>query len=399
MKMKRIMALILSCLMLFSSVYAQEAEISLGTVFSETQTLPEETEDSTQGPEQIQGAEVTEKNGYFSDVAADSEYAQAVDKMVKSGIIDGYGDNTFRPENGVTRAEMCKMINLTFNYTEYDAAEGFFDVTEDKWYAPYVLAAQQIGYVEGYEDGSFRGENNITRQEVCMIINRIINPMDLSEFGMTVDITDEVSDWAKEAVERVVMNNFMPLEENNTFRAKENIKRYELAMLLSLFVIPPAEPLTATVRFFDGNGNQIGENDTVYIGDYPTVPQAPAHADESYEFAGWRVVGQTELIDAENYMVLNDTDYEAVYKLKTFKVEFYDGGTLYNEIEVVYGNAPTEPENAPEMSGYDFLGWSFSSGGEVVNLASLVVYDNMTFYAVFQKSENSPGGGNGNNDD
>lgn len=380
---KRFLALVLACLMLFTPVFADE-NVAV-TTENVTEAAQTQTENQT-------------AKTYFSDVPADSPYAEAITKMVESGIINGYGDNTFRPENGITRAEMCKMINLTFNYVDTKDAKGFPDVTEDKWYAPYILAAQKQGYVEGYEDGTFRPENNITRQEVCVIINRIVNPMDLSQFGMSANISDEVSDWAKKAVELIVLNNFMPLEENNTFRAKENIKRYELAALLSLFVIPPAEPLTATVSFYDYKGNLIGETDTVYIGDYPAnVPDAPEHEDSAYEFVGWREMGTTELADAANSMILGDVKYEAVYELKKYKVEFYDGGTLFDTITVVHGEKASAPEKTPELAGYDFAGWSFQDGGEVVSVKNLIIETDMVLYAVYIKQEGGGTGGGGNN--
>lgn len=439
MKLKRIIALALCLMMLITNVFAQDVLIDLGSTFTETEevevtdteatkteatdteatetvvpdteatdseaTDKEADEPLTEGENSVSSEEAQPENenkSYFTDVPADSQYAEAITKMVESGIIDGYGDNTFRPENGVTRAEMCKMINLTFNYVKYDKAAGFPDISAEQWHAPYVLAAQQEGYVEGYEDGTFRPDNNITRQEVCVIINRIVKPMNL---GLNVTINDEVSDWAKEAVELVVMNNLMPLEENNTFRAKESIKRYELAALLSLFVVPPAEPLTAEVRFFNGE-TQLGETDTVLIGDYPTVPEAPAPVDDSYKFVGWRVVGQSEICDAANTMIVDNTDYEAVYEKKTFKVEFYDGATLFNSLTVEYGDSPVEPETEPETAGYDFLGWSLEEGGETVYVDDLVIVSDTILYAVFKKSVTGggpggggPGGGDSGDDD
>jgi len=420
MNFKKITALLLACLMLWTNVCAADVNIDIGGIFGdgasqesgenaaqetvtqtpdvvpETDASQEETESAADGESQESGTQAeTDKKIYFSDVPADSSYAEAVEKLVLSGIINGYADNTFRPENGITRAEMCKMINLTFNYIDYDKAEGFPDVSPEDWFSPYVLAAQQAGYIEGYEDGSFRPNNNITRQEVCVIINRILKPMDL---GLNVTITDEVSDWAKEAVTLVVMNMMMPLEENNTFRAKENIKRYELASLLSRFVVQPVEPLTAEVRFFH-NGVQIGETDKVFIGDYPTVPEAPAHPDQAYEFAGWREVGATELTDPYNYMILGNIDYETVYTKKTFKVEFYDGGTLFDTVIVEYGESPLTPPSNPVTDGYIFLGWSYQDGGETVDVSELVITSDTELYAVFKIKENGGGGETGGGGD
>lgn len=380
MNLKKIIASVLACATLFSaSVFGETSDIASAVV---SDSVTENAENAV------------EKEPYFSDVPADSEYAEAVNKMVEYGIINGYEDKTFRPENSVTRAEMCKMINLTFNYTAYDKAAGFPDVLSTKWYYVYALAAQQEGYVKGYEDGSFRGENNITRQEVCAIIERIIKPMDLSEYGTTVEISDEVAEWAKKSVELVVMNGLMPLEENNTFRAKENIKRYELAVLLSKFVVKPAEALTGNVRFFNGE-TQIGETETVLIGAYPNVPEAPTPEDVSYEFVGWRIVGQSEIVNAKSSMILTDTDYEAVFAKKTFTVEFLDGSNVHESQTVEYGKSPTEPKTQPQTDGYEFKGWAYDEDGAVVGLETITITSDTKLHAVYKKESSGGGGGGG----
>ncbi len=346
------------------------------------------SDDTQQSSTQQTGEETTTIS--FPDVPEDSSYAEAVAKLVESGVLNGYEDGTFRPENGVTRAELCKMINLTFGYTDTLDAAGFPDVYETDWFMPYALAAQKAGYVEGYEDGSFRGANNITRQEVCAIVNRILKPWDL---GIEVNITDEVSDWAKEHVEIIVMNQLMPLEENNTFRATEIIKRYELATLLANFIVEPAEPLTAEIKFFV-NGTQLGETDVVLIGDNATVPENPAAPDESYVFDGWRVVGTQDAVDVSSITVTGNVDYEAVFVKKTFSVEFYNDGSLYETQTVEYGKTPTVPLNEPEKSGFEFLGWAFIEDGDTEKIEEILVYENIILYAVFEK-ESSGGGGSG----
>ena len=57
----------------------------------------------------------------FTDVDASTDEGEAIYKLVKAGVVNGNGDGTFTPKNGITRAELCKMINLTYKYTEKDA--------------------------------------------------------------------------------------------------------------------------------------------------------------------------------------------------------------------------------------------------------------------------------------
>ncbi len=336
-------------------------------------------------------AEINKAATGFTDIAADAAYAAAVKKLVDFGIISGYPDGTFRPEGEVTRAEMCKMINLTLGYTDFEGAAGFTDVTSSNWYYAFALAAQKQGYVEGYEDRSFRGSNNITRQEVCAILNRLLKPMNL---GIPVVINDTVSNWARPHVEIIVQNFIMPLEANNTFRATENLKRHELATVLANMAIGPVKNIEANVRFFV-NGEQYGETQIVMVGNCAVVPEDPKVPGEDYIFEGWRPIGTPDVIDVSSNMVVADVDYEAVFAKKLHKVTFYSRGAVYDTRDVEHGKMVEAPKN-PSAKGYEFLGWSLKEDGELVKLSSMKIVENTNFYAVFEKEEaESTGGGGG----
>ena len=330
----------------------------------------------------------------FYDITADAPYAAAVKKLVEYGIIAGYPDGTFKPEGEVTRAEMTKMINLTLGFVEFEGAAGFPDVTTSNWYYTYALAAQKQGYVKGYEDMTFRGSNNITRQEMCAILDRLLKPMNL---GFPVTITDAVSNWARPHVELIVQNFIMPLEANNTFRATENLKRHELATVLSNMAIGPVKQIDADVRFFV-NGEQYGETQTVIVGNCATVPEAPAAPSSSYVFDGWRPIGTQDVVDVASLIVIADVDYEAVFAKKLHDVTFYSRDSVYYTYVAEHGNVAQAPKN-PEVKGYEFLGWSLEKDGKTVKLSETKIYENTTFYAVFAKEEGAAGGGGGGGGD
>lgn len=336
----------------------------------------------------VAAAETTEQSIVFSDISEQSEYAEAVYKLVDFGVINGYDDGTFRPEGGVTRAEMCKMINLTFGLTDSSETAGFPDVT-DQWYKPYALAAQKAGYIVGFEDGSFRGDTLITREQVCVILDRILKPYELPT---TVTVSDEVSDWAKESVQNIINNYIMPVENGNTFRAKEIIKRYELAVVLSNLAVGPVEPATADVRFFVGT-TQYGETEKIVCGEFVDVPANPT-PEEGYYFDGWKIVGDDDVLDVKSYMIYENVDFEAVFLKKTFTVGFYDKEIQLSETTLEYGSALSAPSD-PTLSGYTFKGWSITDGGAVVNLNDYKVTDNLKFYAVYTKNSSSDDGGGG----
>ncbi len=168
----------------------------------------------------------------FTDVDKASSLGEDIAKLSAAGVINGYGDGTFRPQEPVTRAQLCKMVNIVKNYTTL-SDESFSDVTYDKWYYSHVLIGKKAGYINGFPDGSFRGDDYVTREQVCAIIYRAFGVYDL---GITSTISDGVSDWALPYVNALIANKLIPLENGNIFRATENMKRGELSTVLAKFV-------------------------------------------------------------------------------------------------------------------------------------------------------------------
>ena len=110
----------------------------------------------------------------FSDVSADKWYNNAVSTLCHMGVLGGYSDGTFRPNAPITRAEFAK-IAVSFSQANGSAVYSYFtDVKTTDWFAPYVTTAKDSGLIEGYSDGSFKPENRITRAEACTIVNRVL---------------------------------------------------------------------------------------------------------------------------------------------------------------------------------------------------------------------------------
>lgn len=172
----------------------------------------------------------------FKDVDAATDEGKAIIKMYNAGILAGYEDGTFKPQGSITRAELVRVFNQVFKYTvdENTTTPDFADNTnKDVWYYNDVKIAQANGYINGFEDNTFRPQENFTRQQVCVVMD-LITKLDLSE--VKVEISDPVSDWATEYVNRALLAGFFTLEEGNTFRATENITRGEVCKLLAIFV-------------------------------------------------------------------------------------------------------------------------------------------------------------------
>ena len=111
----------------------------------------------------------------FSDVKSSDWYGTTVATLADMGIVKGYEDGTFRPNAPITRAEFAAIATRFFDETGATYEPGTFtDVTGSEWFAGAIMDAVNLGLIGGYEDGTVRPNNNITRAEACAIVNRTL---------------------------------------------------------------------------------------------------------------------------------------------------------------------------------------------------------------------------------
>jgi hypothetical protein len=101
----------------------------------------------------------------FSDVDENIEYVEAIGYLAERGIVSGFGDGRFGPEETLTRAELLKILleaDEGFEVGDYSGElDCFADVMGYEWYAPYVCYAKEMGIVEGFGDGNFRPNEEV----------------------------------------------------------------------------------------------------------------------------------------------------------------------------------------------------------------------------------------------
>ena len=109
----------------------------------------------------------------YTDVPADAWYNNAVSTLSNAGIIDGYEDGTFKPNGNITRAEFATIAVRFFEAT-YDGGDLFSDIA-GHWAQDYINEAANAGIVDGYPDGTFQPQQLITRAEAMTMVNRTID--------------------------------------------------------------------------------------------------------------------------------------------------------------------------------------------------------------------------------
>ena len=112
----------------------------------------------------------------FNDVSKNEWYSDYIGYLSKYGIIKGYSDNTFRPNDNVTRAEFVAItvrFNSLFNKVKKDGyTVKYTDVASNYWAYSDITYAKNVGWLNGYADGTFKGDKAITRAEVVTVVNR-----------------------------------------------------------------------------------------------------------------------------------------------------------------------------------------------------------------------------------
>ena len=109
----------------------------------------------------------------FSDVAPDAWYNNAVSTMVNAGIIQGYEDGTFRPNNNITRAEFAAIASR-FMSSGYDVEEDLFTDIANHWARQNINDAAMTQWINGYPDGTFLPDKAITRAEAVTLVNNVL---------------------------------------------------------------------------------------------------------------------------------------------------------------------------------------------------------------------------------
>ena len=252
MKLKKSIAIIISVVMIFASLS------SLATA-----------------------ASVSDITGHWSE--------EFVQPLVEKGIIKGYEDGTFKPDNSISRAEFCTIISKAL--VEIGIIDSlvepkgvFKDVAKDAWYAEFVETAAEYKFVGGVGNEMFDPEANITRQEMAKIISLVyceINPAsegdkftqlkeacNLDDYNLTDLNTADA--WAKDYI-KVALKAEVMKGDGSKFTPLGQVTRAETATVTSRIMVVP----TPT-----GTGEAIVPTATVEVTLKPTPAPIRSHGDK-----------------------------------------------------------------------------------------------------------------------
>ena len=169
----------------------------------------------------------------FSDVNSGDWYYNNIMQAAANGIVSGYPDGTFKPGNSVTRRDFAIMLTQMLGVSnDGTAVSPFIDVDEDDYGVVAIAYCKAQGIISGYEeDGTFRPDNTITRQEAASMIVKAMGVSKASDEAYPDD--SQIASWAKDAVYKAKAAGLMKgYEEDGTFRPTGKITRAEAASIM-----------------------------------------------------------------------------------------------------------------------------------------------------------------------
>jgi len=175
----------------------------------------------------------------FIDIAPDAWYKEAVQYAYDNGLMTGVSDTEFAPEATTTRAMIVSILARLEGVTSAEAA-GFADVSDGDWYAAAVNWAASVGVVNGYEDNTFRPNTAITREQLAtMLMNYsawkgedVSARADLSTYSDAATI----SSWANDVMQWAVAEGLISGMTEDTLQPQGNATRAQVAAILERFL-------------------------------------------------------------------------------------------------------------------------------------------------------------------
>ncbi len=176
----------------------------------------------------------------FSDMA--NHWAKdAVNDMGSRMVVTGVGDNNYAPDREISRAEFAVIIVRALGLEPGTGASGFSDVSEDNWFCGYVETASEYGLVTGYPDGAFGPNDKITREQAMTMIARAMKITELESnlagneasalLGAYTDGAD-VSSYTTESIAACLKTGVVTGRSATTIVPQGFVTRAEVAVMV-----------------------------------------------------------------------------------------------------------------------------------------------------------------------
>lgn len=194
----------------------------------------------TRAEESVTSSGIKEVIG-FSDVERTHDAFTAINYLNSAGVINGYPDGSFKPDNSINRAEVLKIIlnGSKIESPELAGASPFPDVPQGEWFARFVMKAKQLGIIKGDDkDGSFAPARQVNKAEFLKML-LTANGIDATKSGVTGEMAADVSldDWFAPYLEYAIRSGIVTKDPNGNANPGKLLTRSEVADMMYILLL------------------------------------------------------------------------------------------------------------------------------------------------------------------
>ncbi|WP_055105071.1 glycosyl hydrolase [Paenibacillus ihumii] len=163
--------------------------------------------------------------------------AARLDRWQEHGVISGYEDGSYRPDEKITRAELVTLINKIFGFSA-QSGDRFSDVPVNSWFAGQMAAAKAAGYYLGFPGGLGKPAASITRQDAAVLLARVLRLNTEADAPAALGFSDEasISGYAKGAIQALTADHVLSGYADGSFRPQQEVTRAEIVTLIDRLI-------------------------------------------------------------------------------------------------------------------------------------------------------------------
>lgn len=169
---------------------------------------------------------------HYTDIEGHKDSKYILDYAEK-GLVDGYPDGTFRPDNKITRAEAVALLSKFGLYSLSLENKSFSDVQAADWYFKSVDSAVNAGVVKGYDGNIFKPQNQITRYEAIAIVSNFVRSDNYNSIQLPYEDANTMPLWVNSAVRNLYAADIIKEYDGNKISGNETVTRSELIRMLA----------------------------------------------------------------------------------------------------------------------------------------------------------------------
>ncbi|KRE70101.1 S-layer homology domain-containing protein [Paenibacillus sp. Soil750] len=164
-----------------------------------------------------------------------------IESMAGRLLVNGDTEGRFRPDDAITRAEFAKLLTNALALPDKGNSMTFRDVEPSAWYSRSLLTAVSFGLIKGYDGGVFRPDSFVSREEIAVILDRVLHLTGYKYDSPVPNIhlldMDQLNEWSKDAIQTMLGLGIITGDQSNMIQPSQSATRAEAAVMLKRMLI------------------------------------------------------------------------------------------------------------------------------------------------------------------